>query len=37
MSAYEVTDKLCEAIISQKYDVIICNYANGDMVGTQEI
>jgi 2,3-bisphosphoglycerate-independent phosphoglycerate mutase len=33
MSAYEVTDKLCEAIISQKYDVIICNYANGDMVG----
>ena len=33
MSAYEVTDKLCAAIISQKYDVIICNYANGDMVG----
>ena len=33
MSAYEVTDKLCEAIIKQKYDVIICNYANGDMVG----
>ena len=33
MSAYEVTDKLCTAIISQKYDVIICNYANGDMVG----
>ena len=33
MSAYEVTDKLCEAIISQKYDLIICNYANGDMVG----
>ena len=33
MSAYEVTDKLCKAIISQKYDVIICNYANGDMVG----
>jgi len=33
MSAYEVTDKLCEAIINQKYDVIICNYANGDMVG----
>jgi 2,3-bisphosphoglycerate-independent phosphoglycerate mutase len=33
MSAYEVTDKLCEAIISKKYDVIICNYANGDMVG----
>ena len=33
MSAYEVTDKLCEAIINHKYDVIICNYANGDMVG----
>ena len=33
MSAYEVTDKLCEAIISKVYDVIICNYANGDMVG----
>jgi len=33
MSAYEVTDKLCEAIMNQKYDVIICNYANGDMVG----
>ena len=33
MSAYEVTDKLCKAILDQKYDVIICNYANGDMVG----
>ena len=33
MSAYELTEKLCEAIMSQKYDVIICNYANGDMVG----
>ncbi|MDC0127161.1 2,3-bisphosphoglycerate-independent phosphoglycerate mutase [Methylophilaceae bacterium] len=33
MSAYEVTDKLCGAILNQKYDVIICNYANGDMVG----
>ena len=33
MSAYEVTDKLCAAITSQKYDVIICNYANCDMVG----
>ena len=33
MSAYEVTDKLCKAIMNQKYDVIICNYANGDMVG----
>lgn len=33
MSAIEVTDKLVEAIESQQYDVIICNYANGDMVG----
>ena len=33
MSAIEVTDKLVEAINSRKYDVIICNYANADMVG----
>ena len=33
MSAYEVCDKLVEAIGSGKYDVIICNYANPDMVG----
>ena len=33
MSAREVTDKLVEAIRSRKYDAIICNYANGDMVG----
>jgi 2,3-bisphosphoglycerate-independent phosphoglycerate mutase len=33
MSAYEVTDKLVEAIKSRKYDAIVCNYANGDMVG----
>lgn len=33
MSAYEVTDKLVEAIESRKYDAIICNYANCDMVG----
>lgn len=33
MSAPEVTDKLCAAITSRKYDAIICNYANGDMVG----
>ena len=33
MSAYEVTDKLVEAIQSDKFDVIIVNYANGDMVG----
>ena len=33
MSAPELTDKLIEAVNSQKYDVIICNYANPDMVG----
>ena len=33
MSSIELTDKLCEAIESCKYDVIICNYPNGDMVG----
>jgi len=33
MSAFEVTDKLVDAIKSKKYDAIICNYANGDMVG----
>ena len=33
MSAYEVKDKLVEAINSQKYDYIVVNYANGDMVG----
>ncbi len=33
MSIYEVTDALVEAIKSGKYDTIICNYANGDMVG----
>jgi 2,3-bisphosphoglycerate-independent phosphoglycerate mutase len=33
MSAYEVTDKLVEAIVSRRYDLIICNYANPDMVG----
>ena len=33
MSAPEVTDKLVEAIESGTYDVIICNYANPDMVG----
>ncbi len=33
MSAREVTDKLVEAIRSRKYDAIVCNYANGDMVG----
>ncbi len=33
MSAVEVTDRLVEAIASGRYDAIICNYANGDMVG----
>jgi len=33
MSAIEVTDKLVEAVLSDKYDVIIINYANCDMVG----
>ncbi len=33
MSAPEVTEKLVAAIESAKYDLIICNYANGDMVG----
>ncbi len=33
MSSRELTDKLCEAIESGRYDVIICNYPNGDMVG----
>ena len=33
MSAVEVTDKLCDAIRSEKNDMIILNFANGDMVG----
>lgn len=33
MSAYEVKDKLVEAINQNKYDFIVVNYANGDMVG----
>jgi 2,3-bisphosphoglycerate-independent phosphoglycerate mutase len=33
MSAYGVTDVLCKAITSRHYDFILCNYANGDMVG----
>ncbi len=33
MSAVEVTDKLVEAILSQQYHALMCNYANGDMVG----
>lgn len=33
MSAPEVTDKLVEAIEMGTYDLIVCNFANGDMVG----
>ncbi len=33
MSAPEVTDRIVEAIDKQEFDVIIVNYANGDMVG----
>ncbi len=33
MSAYEVTEKVVEAIKSEKYDSIILNFANPDMVG----
>ncbi len=33
MSAVEVTGRLVAAIASGKYDAIVCNYANGDMVG----
>ena len=33
MSAFELTDRLVEAITSEQYDSIVCNYANPDMVG----
>ena len=33
MSAPEVTEKLVNAIDSEKYDFIVVNFANGDMVG----
>lgn len=33
MSVYEVTDALVDAIDNKRFDVIICNFANGDMVG----
>ena len=33
MNSAELTDKLVEAIESGKFDAIICNYPNGDMVG----
>lgn len=33
MSAYEVTDRVVQEILSRKYDFILLNYANPDMVG----
>jgi 2,3-bisphosphoglycerate-independent phosphoglycerate mutase len=33
MSAYQVTEQLVAAINSQRYDLLVVNYANGDMVG----
>ena len=33
MSAFEVTDELVRAIANGKYDAVVCNYANSDMVG----
>ncbi len=33
MKAYEIADKLIEAINSNKYDFLRCNFPNGDMVG----
>jgi len=33
MSAYDITAELLKRLDSDKYDTIICNYANGDMVG----
>ena len=33
MSAFEVTEKLEEAILSKQYAAVICNFANCDMVG----
>ena len=33
MSAYEVCDKLVDAIRTEEFDFIVVNYANGDMVG----
>ena len=33
MSAGVLTDELCQAISAQRHRLIVCNYANGDMVG----
>ena len=33
MSVFEVTDKLVEALSAETYSLVVCNFANGDMVG----
>jgi 2,3-bisphosphoglycerate-independent phosphoglycerate mutase len=33
MSAHGITDVLCNAIDTRSHDFVLCNYANGDMVG----
>jgi 2,3-bisphosphoglycerate-independent phosphoglycerate mutase len=33
MSAYLLTDEICKAVDEKKYDFIVCNFANPDMVG----
>jgi 2,3-bisphosphoglycerate-independent phosphoglycerate mutase len=33
MSAVEVTDRLVDDILNERHDLVVCNYANGDMVG----
>lgn len=33
MSAHELTERLLQAIGSERFDAVICNYANGDMLG----
>lgn len=33
MNAFSLTEKLVEAVKSKDYDLIVCNYANADMVG----
>ena len=37
MSAAGVTDVLCRAIEEREHDFILCNYANGDMVGPHRL
>ena len=37
MSCPEVTEKLCAAIRSRAYDLIVCNLANADMVGSGQL